>query len=170
MSLEYPNKVQFSPNNQLNDNSQYSNDDKESVSIENPEFRRKSFKRKGENQGINDAKNVKNIPKIQENQPSESGNNPSLARMDNLSPNLAALKEAGNRAFYYHFTHTIPMPVERVDDSEENKRLLQTSVSTRAQELGRIPIAAVHDAQVSPLQTGTISNFQLYPVYQPEHK
>uniref|UniRef100_A0A161M0Q5 Uncharacterized protein n=1 Tax=Triatoma infestans TaxID=30076 RepID=A0A161M0Q5_TRIIF len=91
--------------------------------------------------------------------------------MDNISPNVAAINEqSGNRAFYYHFTHTIPMPVERVDNSEENKNLFQTSVSTKAQQLASIPVAAVHDAQVSPLQRGAIANFQLYPVYQPEHK
>ncbi|CAB0007055.1 unnamed protein product [Nesidiocoris tenuis] len=83
----------------------------------------------------------------------------------------------GGRAFYYHFAHQIPQPVERVDD--DVSKIVETSnhehqhdipVSVRASGLGQIPISAVHDSQVSPRQRLFLPNYAVYPVYIPPIK
>lgn len=43
----------------------------------------------------------------------------------------------------------------------------QEYVSARAFNLGAIPVSAVHDAQVSPVQRPYIPNYHLRPIYVP---
>jgi hypothetical protein len=57
----------------------------------------------------------------------------------------------------YHFEKLIPVEVK-----PEDKGL---SLSLRATEAGAIPVAAVHDSQVSPKQRDSIKDHQILPVY-----
>ncbi|KAF6212295.1 hypothetical protein GE061_012817 [Apolygus lucorum] len=96
--------------------------------------------------------------------------------------------------FAHQLPQQIPQPVERVYEdvssqldqlkqnydasiaaataqltvvSKQSATVPQESVSTRATDLGAIPVAAVHDSQVSPFQRHLIPNFHLRPVYIP---
>ncbi|KAK9512558.1 hypothetical protein O3M35_000955 [Rhynocoris fuscipes] len=161
LSAEYP-KLQHNQNNHINDNSYYSDEDKESVSVENPELRRRLLLRKDKEQDNNDS------TKNKEHEPSsESDKDQASASVDENGSNKQSSEQSANgRAFYYHFTHTIPKPVERVDLSEETKHVAEPlSQSAKAQHYGSIPVAGVHDVQLSPAQRNALSNFQLYPVY-----
>uniref|UniRef100_A0A146LU40 Cuticle protein 6 n=1 Tax=Lygus hesperus TaxID=30085 RepID=A0A146LU40_LYGHE len=96
--------------------------------------------------------------------------------------------------FAHQVPQQIPQPVERVEEdvtsqleqlkqsydaniaaataqlaavSQQSAAVPHESVSSRATGLGAIPIAAVHDSQVSPFQRQIIPNFHLRPVYVP---
>lgn len=98
-------------------------------------------------------------------------------------------EQAGKGAFFYSFRHAVPVFINVPQDQQHqivpnpflgvlgapgvvraspnsNQKPTQTlSLSERASLLGAIPVAAVHDAQVSPFQRGSIKDHQTLPLY-----
>nr|CAD7264828.1 unnamed protein product [Timema shepardi] len=99
-----------------------------------------------------------------------------LIKDPNVLPGTANLKEKSslspNSGFSYSFRYPVPLYVQvrTVEDDKEttsketnlNKEL---SLSQKANLFGAIPVAAVHDAQVSPSQRNSIKNHQTLPLY-----
>lgn len=123
---------------------QYLDDDKEAVSIDNPNFR--AAFRRGKSQ---DIKLVSEGKKLQ----MKSRASPE-ARMES---DMTLPK-----GFYYHYRHELPLSA--ATGQGDLVRSQSSSISRIAVDAGAIPPDAVHDAQVSPLQRVQIPNHQVLPV------
>lgn len=144
-------------------------DDKESISIDNPDFR-SQVPQWVIRQGKSDAESHYEGSKG-EKKPDvklvKTENPISLEKKIDIKPNAKGeynpqTKEitGGKRAFYYHFKHLIPLNKGLVDHAPSD-------TAAKAKQAGDIPVAAVQDSQ-SSWQISSVPNLQVYPVYHPE--
>nr|CAD7393269.1 unnamed protein product [Timema cristinae] len=99
-----------------------------------------------------------------------------LIKDPNVLPGTANLKEKSslspNSGFSYSFRYPVPLYVQvrTVQDDKETTSMetnlnKELSLSQKATLFGAVPVAAVHDAQVSPSQRNSMKNHQILPLY-----